>query len=106
MVDMVRDYERMKQQRDDILNSTPIHEGFPSSALGNPTEAKAIKLITVSRDCNAIERAFEKIPKEYHRGIINNILYHAKYPYTASERTYGYQKSRLMYFIAENLNLI
>lgn len=106
MIDLVRDYDRIKQQRNDIVNSTPERDGITSNTLGNPTENRAIKLIILSRDCEAIEKALAKIPKEYHKGILNNILYHAKYPYIASERTYGYQKSRFIYFIAENLNLI
>ncbi len=106
MIDLVRDYERIKRQRNDIVNGTPEHDGIYSNTLGNPTENKAIKLVVLSRDCEAVEKALAKIPKEYHKGIMSNIIYHAKYPYTASERTYGYQKSRFIYFIAENLNLI
>lgn len=96
MIDLVRDYERIKRQRDDIVNNTPEHL----------MENKTIKLAILNRDCEAVEKALDKIPKEYHKGIWNNILYHAKYPYTASERTYGYQKSRFIYLIAENLNHI
>lgn len=95
MIDLVRDYERIKQQRENIVNDA--------------TENKAIKLIklaVLNQDCEAIEKALAKIPKEYHKGIMDNILYHAKYPYIAAERTYSYQKSRFIYFIAENLNQI
>lgn len=106
MITLVRDYDRIKKQKNDILNSTPEHDGVPSNNLGNPTENKAIMLAMLSRDCEAVEKALEKIPKEYHKAIMDNILYHAKYPYTAGERTYGYQKSRLAYFIAKNLYLI
>ena len=106
MIDLVRDYERIKRQRDDIINSTPEHDGVSSNTIGNPTENKAIKLAILGRDCEAVEKALAKIPKEYHKGIMNNIIYHARYPYTASERTYGYQKSRFIYFIAKNLYLI
>lgn len=106
MIDLVRDYDRIKKAKNDIINSTPEHNGVTSNTLGNPTENKAIKLAMLSRDCEAVEKAFAKIPKEYHEGIMNNIMYSARYPYTANARTYGYQKSRLAYFIAENLDYI
>lgn len=106
MIDLVRDYERIKRQRADIINSTPEHDGVTSNVLGNPTENKAIKIAMLSRDCEAVEKALAKIPEEYHKGIMNNILYHMKYPYTACERTYGYHKSKFIYLIAENLNYI
>ncbi len=92
MIDLVKDYERIKQRRENIVNDA--------------VENKAIKLAVLNRDCEAVEKALAKIPKEYHKGIMDNILYHAKYPYIASERTYGYQKSKFIYLIAENLNHI
>ncbi len=92
MIDLVKDYERIKQRRENIVNDA--------------VENKAIKLAVLNRDCEAVEKALAKIPKEYHKGIMDNILYHAKYPYIASERTYGYQKSTLIYLIAEHLNHI
>lgn len=106
MIDLVRDYDRIKVQRDGMRNSVPEHDGVASNILRDTTEKKDVKFATLSRDCEAVEKALAKIPKEYHKGIMSNILYHAKYPYTASERTYGYQKSKFIYFIAENLNLI
>ncbi|MBP3380689.1 MAG: hypothetical protein J6K77_07510 [Ruminococcus sp.] len=91
MIDLVRDYDRIREQKSSILSGDPT---------GND------KLAMLSRDCEAVEKALARIPPEYHRGIMNSILYHSKYPYTAGERTYGYWKSKLAYFIAEYLGYI
>lgn len=106
MLYLVRDYERIKAERANILHSSPVNDGQPHTGLGNPTEIKGIKLAMLDSECLAVEKALNDIPAEYRKGIMDNILYHAKYPYTASERTYGYQKSRLAYYIAQNLDYI
>ena len=44
MLYLVRDYERIRSEREDILNASPAPDGTPHSGTGNPTEQKAIKL--------------------------------------------------------------
>lgn len=106
MIDLVRDYDRIKLQRDDILYSSPAHDGQPYTGLGNPTEIKGIKLAMLDTECSAIEKAIESIPSEYRKGILDNICFGSSYPYTAHRNTYSYWKTKLLNSIAKNLNML
>ncbi|MBP3249971.1 MAG: hypothetical protein J6M48_06425 [Ruminococcus sp.] len=106
MLYLVRDYERIRSEREDILGASPPADGLPNSALGNPTEQKAIRLAMLDRECEAVSRALGTVPEEYRRGILNNICYGSPYPYTAHRNTYSYWRTRLLNNIAKNLGLI
>lgn len=106
MLYLVRDYERLKSEREDILNSSPPIDGIPHSGIGNPTEQKAMKLAMIDRECDAVSKAIAKIPDEYRKPIINNICYGSQYPYTAHRNTYSYWRARLLNNIAQNLGLV
>lgn len=106
MLYLVRDYERIKSERVDILHSSPVHDGQPHSGIGNPTEIKGIKLAVLNDECRAVEKALQTIPDEYRKGILDNICYGALYPYTAHRNTYSYWRSKLLYSIAQNLNML
>ncbi len=106
MLYLVRDHERMKKQREDVLYSSPAPDGIPSSALGNPTEQKALKLAALGNVCNAVERALETIPPEYRNGVIKNVCNKNPYPITAGEATYRRYKYKLAYMTAKFLYLI
>lgn len=103
---LVRDYERIKSEREDIIHGSPEHDGLPASNLGNPTEAKGIKLAMLGGNCKAIEEAFNEVPKEYRKGVWNNICYQSPYPIDAGEATYKRWRSRFIYKIAEKLHEI
>lgn len=106
MLYLVRDYERIKSQRADILHSSPAHDGQPHTGLGNPTEIKGIKLAMLDNECSAVEKALKDIPEEYRKGIMDNICFGSPYPITADCETYGRWRRRLLYYTAKNLNLI
>lgn len=106
MLYLVRDYERIKAERADILCSSPAHDGQPHTGLSNPTENKAIKLAMLSQDCEAVEKALQDVPEEYRKGIMDNICYGAPYPYTAHRNTYSYWRTRLLNTVAKNLNIL
>lgn len=106
MLYLVRDYERIKSQRADILHSSPAHDGQPHTGLGNPTENKGIKLAMLDTECLAVEKAIENIPLEYRKGILDNICYGVSYPYTAHRNTYSYWRLRMLNAIAKNLNIL
>lgn len=106
MLYLVRDYERIKSERSDILHSSPAHDGQLHTGLGNPTEIKGIKLAMLDNECSAVEKALKDIPEEYRKGIMDNICYGAPYPYTAHRNTYSYWRMRLLNAIAKNLNVL
>ena len=103
---LVRDYERLRSVRKDIIHGSPSSDGMPHTGLGNPTENKGIKLAALDTDISAIERAIEAVPQEYRKGIMDNICYGSPYPYTAHRNTYSYWRTRMLNSIARNLGLL
>lgn len=102
MLYLVRDYDRIKSEREDILHSTPEHNGQPcSSGISSPTEAKGIKLLALGDNCKAIEEALNEIPEEYRKGVWNNICYQSPYPNDAGEATYKRWRCRFIYTVAK-----
>lgn len=106
MLYLVRDYERLKSVRADILHSSPEHDGQPHNGLGNPTETKGIKLAMLGNECSAVEKALKDIPEEYRKGIMDNICHEIPYPYTAHRNTYSYWRLKMLNGVAKNLNLL
>ena len=106
MLYLVRDYDRIKSERDEIINSSPSLDGAPHTGIGNPTESKGIKLAELRDSCKAIDDALSVVPKEYRRGVWNNICYQCPYPIDASESTYKRWRCRFIYQIAKNLHEI
>lgn len=106
MLYLVRDYERIRSEREDILNGSPPVDGIPHVGVGNPTEQKAIKLAMLGRECEAVEKAIETIPKEYRKGVLRSINDKEPYPITAGEATYRRYKYKLTYMTAKFLQII
>ncbi|MCR5109831.1 MAG: hypothetical protein K6B38_02845 [Ruminococcus sp.] len=106
MLYLVRDYERIRSEREDILNASPPADGIPHTGMGNPTEQKAIRLCELGNKCAAIEKAYESIPPEYRKAIWNNICYQSPYPIIAGEATYKRWRCRFIYEVAKNLHEI
>ena len=106
---LVRDYERIKSEMDDILHTYPSSQpdGLPHGTdITDTTAKRAIKLEELSKKCEIIEQAIIIVPCEYRKGILKNINYNYPYPITAHRNTYGYWKSKFLYQIAYNSNLI
>lgn len=106
MLYLVRDYERIRSEREDILQSSPAPDGVPHTGTGNPTEQKAIKLAMLGRECEAVTNAIETIPPEYRKGVLRSIRNNERYPITAGESTYRRYKYKLTYMTAKFLYLI
>lgn len=106
MLYLVRDYERIRSEREDILAASPAPDGVPHSGTGNPTEQKAIKLAMLGRECEAVEKAIETIPQEYRKGVLRSIKNREPYPITASESTYRRYRYKLTYMTAKFLQII
>ena len=106
MLYLIRDYERIRAEREDILNASPAPDGVSHTGTGNPTELKAIKLAELGNSCGAVERAVSIVPPEYRKAVWNNICYQSPYPIDAGEATYKRWKCRLIYEVAKNLHEI
>ena len=102
-ITLIRDYPRMCQMREAILYESPKEPGGGHGP-GRPTESKALRMATLDDDIRAIERALDKIPREYRQGVMDNIICRtrqADLPY-ASERTWRYQKAAFIWHVAKN----
>lgn len=107
MLYLVRDYDRMKKEAIEITNSYPILSGKSlKSTPSDPTGEKAIRLVAINRDCDAVDQALLQIPEEYRKGIIGHMLYKTPYPIDAGEATYKRWRCRFIYYIAKNLSYI
>ena len=106
MLYLVRDYERIRSEREDILSASPVPDGIPHSGNGNPTEQKAIKMAELDSTCSAVEKALDIVPYEYRKAVWNNICYKSPYPINAGEATYKRWRCRFIYEVAKNLHEI
>lgn len=110
VVHLVKDYDRLKDDYHDLLNSTPPALSETSSLKGsyisNPTERKALRLSLMGKDLEAVEQALILIPNEYRESIFDHIKYSTPYPDYAGISTYKRWKQLFLYHVAENLGLI
>ena len=105
---VIRDYERLKEEYEDILAGSAIHmDGQPKGTkIGDPTGTTAARLEKYHDRLKAIEAAKEEIPKEYIKGIWQNILYAAPFPHDASRSTYGLYKSKFGFEVAKRITIL
>lgn len=103
----VRDYDRLRREYDDILHaSASLSDGQPrGTGIGDPTERKVERLLQLGDRITAIERALAMLPEEYRKGVLNSIRYQSPYPYIAGRETWGKQRRRFLFFVAQNLGL-
>lgn len=104
----IRDYDRMKDIADAILDESPSPpDGMPKgTALTDLVYSKAVKRDVYISKTTAIEKAMKTIPQEYLKGVWNNITRYDPYPPDAGRATYSRYKSKFVFEVAKNLNLI
>ena len=105
---VIRDYERMKAERNEILHGYNCEQdGMPrGSDTSDPTMEKALKLEQIDREMQAVEQALLLVPDDLRNGVFNNICYQANYPYYPSRWTWQRAKQKFIYKVAENLKLV
>ncbi|HIT19215.1 MAG TPA: hypothetical protein IAB57_06345 [Candidatus Fimivivens faecavium] len=102
----IRDYDRMKEERMEILYSTTARDGLPrGNGVRSDTEIRAIRLVKVEENCKAVELALGQIPEEYRKGVIDNICEGAPFPLDASYSTYKRQRQRMIWWTAKFMGL-
>lgn len=100
----IKSYHMLKERIEDIILSTPDHDGMPrGSDHGDPTAAKATKIARFQSVVNVIEEEHQSIPAEYRAGVWNSIMYGARFPDDADVSTYSRHKSRFIYNVAVRL---
>ena len=104
----IRDYPRIKEEYEDLLQGSPADmDGQPKGNNdGDPTAATAVKAEKLHNRLKAIDDAKMIIPKEYQKGIWDNIVYGKPFPIYAHKNTFGYHKAHFVYEVAKKLTLI
>lgn len=97
---LIRDYDRMVKEHDDIPTDTSKEGG--GGGTGDRTGSAGVHAAEIARDIAAIDHAMEMIPKEYRGGVWQSVAYSLAYPKDADRRTYSRQKSRFIFFVAVN----
>ena len=101
----IRDHERkLSEYRDLADDSPPPPDGQPrGSATSNPTERAGIRRAELWIAISGVEDALATIPKEYQKGVWENIVLYKRYPDDANPKTYRRYKARFIYKVAENM---
>lgn len=104
----VRDYYRMKDEADAIIESSPPpSDGMPKgTAVGDQVLNKALRRAEYVEKIKEIDAALEDVPKEYRRGVWHNIQWRDPFPLDADRSTYARWKSRFLMDVAYRLGLL
>lgn len=109
---IVRDYDRQQEIIKEIYYGTVKNEGGRYGSFGSPTESKAIKIMTIKKETDAVDAALKAIPPEYRIPIFDNIRYGYKREEwvmkqdTAHRNTWSSWRMEFLWRVAENLSLI
>lgn len=103
----VRQYPRLCSLRSDILygSSTSDHLGAPKGVKSDPTAVRGMRLARIDHDITIIEKALDRIPKEYRNAVMDNVLYrisreHLEAKYHLSESTVQRYRAKLLWEVA------
>lgn len=112
MMCVVRDYDRQKEQIQNIYFGSTVSDGGGKHGKGAPTESKAIRAAAMSRETDAVDKALKCIPPEYRMPIFDNIRYGYKFEKWVSKmdmagrNTWSRWRLEFLWRVAEYLNLI
>lgn len=103
----VRAYRWQKAEYESALHKSHIMDGMPKgSALSDPTFAATLQRLKYHDEVMAVEKALDKIPPEYIKGILEAIYYHKPYPDYAALSTWKRWRQRFIYWVAIYRGLI
>lgn len=107
---IIRDYERIKRQLENILNcsnsNSDINSYIQTNHVGNPVLNEVIKRDKYFNYVKIIEESLNVIPTEYQKGVWDNVTKYKAYPLDADRSTYGRYKSKFIHEVAERFDLI
>lgn len=88
------------------IGKSKEQDGMPNgSGISDPTPREAELRIKYGERIEPIEKALEKVPCEYRKPLLENIIYGAKmkpYPDYASTSTWKRWRRRFVYWVAES----
>lgn len=105
---VVRDYDRMVRDYNNILAETISDDGQPrSSSPRDPVAQKVEHADRLWQEIHAVEMARKCIPQEYRQGVWENVQ-HGGWPVDipAHYKTWLYWRKRFLFSTAKNLKLL
>lgn len=105
---LIRDYPRIRARLEalDGFGAGQGDGGPRSSDVRSSTESVAIKRAALSEQLDIVDRAFERVPEEYRRGIWESITLHKRYPDYAGIKTWKRWRQRLLWWVAQGAGYI
>lgn len=99
---LIRDYRNVRVKLDALDGfEAPDNDGQPRAHNPRSTvEEIAIERAALSGQLSAVDKAFERIPPEYRRGIWEAITERRRYPDTAGLKTWKRWRQRVLYYTA------
>ncbi len=105
---LIRDHDRLQSEANQLINiasrsmdALPGRQGTHSDPVGNAV----IKRDRFLKDVAIIEKALERIPEEYRKGVWQSIQ-GGSYPLDADRCTYSRWKSKYIYDVAAEMGYI
>lgn len=105
----IRDYNRLKDVANSMIDQSPAPRQPKTSQtykISDPVLDAVAKREKYLKEINVIDKCLELIPEEYRKGVWNNIMYKEPYPQYADRNTYGRYKSKFIFDVAHNLELL
>lgn len=107
---IMRDYYRLKDNLDSLSVLAPIEIDDMPKSKTNRTNDLVFNIVLKREEfadrIRMIDRAMATIPPEYRKGVWDSIHFGKPYPRDAHRTTYSRYKSKVLYILAKNLNLI
>lgn len=98
----IRQYPLMLKERSALLGVKGVsYGGVKGTSISDPTPEQADKLFKLNERIRPIEEALEKVPEEYQKGLMDNIIKRKRYPDYADTSTWKRWRRRLIYWVAK-----
>lgn len=100
----IRGYPTYLKERMNLLGLKGVsYGGIRSPSVGDPTGNQAVQLSKVEDKIKAIESALNRVPEEYRKGLLDNIIKGRRYPDYAHTVTWKRWRRRFIYWVSEKM---
>lgn len=102
----IRQYPLLLREYEEVMSGSTMWgkmkmDGMPHGTnTSDMVAATAERLANIAGRISPIQKAINRIPEEYQRGILNNIIDRKPYPIDADLSTWKRWKRRFVYWVA------
>jgi len=108
VITIVRDYDRRKEQYDN-LPTDDIAVGFVkgnATSVANNAERIGILRAEIAKELDAVNHAIRQVPVLYRKGVLYKVKHNTPYPDGAHRNTYTNYKRLFMFVVAEGMGWV